>query len=462
MLFGAVVAAALLAACGGGGGAPALPTNAPPVGGPGNPAVSSSARPAVVGDTFAFSGSSLESDVYTYPVGSPFPSTSTAAKTGENVVVTASADPLGAGGTDFHTTTTTVGTTATHVTTGDSYYSTESAGSGTNFVLNAQQSVDDSRNSYSWTYTTPQILDELPESAGASWTNSPAGMYKENDADGATIVRTTNADGTYTENDGFPSGPAGLTGFIQKMSYTVNPDGSGAWNIYYLGAPGPTLVSYSAPTAGTISVSVTNPTPTPAPGATGTPAPNPPILYASPVAWFSPSPKLYQESDAVSTGVTYPASCAVPSAFGTSGNSIAQIITKIDPILGLEEATTTTTYTAQGFGPVCVAMNDVQTYYYDYLNDTAFAAGFANFVGTPQVTKTYTQTLTLQTAGTSIQSEARSTKSTAVAPISTALFAADRTSFRMHIARERAQARMAYAKMLFRIVAPTLSLGGNR
>ncbi len=452
MLFGAVAAAALLAACGG-GGAPALPSTAPPVGGAGNPAVSSSARPAVVGDTFAFSGSSQESDVYTYPVGSPFPSTATAAKISENVVVTASSDPLGSGGTDFHSTTTTVGTTSTRTATGDSYYSTVSAGSGTNFVLNAQQSVDDSKNTYAWTYTTPQILDVLPESAGATWTNSPAGSYNETDADGATIARTTNADGTYTENDTF------ATGGVPSMQFLVNPDGSGAWTFNYYGTS--YLIAYSAPTAGSITVSILNPTPAPSPGATGTPAPNPPIVIATPAAWFSPSPKLYQESDTVSTGVSFPASCAVPSTFGTSGDSIAQVVTKLDPIFGLDEVTTTTTYTAQGFGPVCVAMNDVQTYYYDYLNDTAGAANIAAYVGTPQLTKTYAQTLTLQTAGTSIQSDARSTKSTALAPISTALYAADRTSFRMHIARERAQARTAFVKMLVRI-APTLLSGGNR
>ncbi len=454
MLFGAVAAAALLAACGG-GGAPALPTTAPPVGGPGNPAVSSSARPAAIGDTFAFSGSSQESDVYTYPVGSPFPSTATAAKISENVVVTASSDPLGIGGTDFHSTTTTVGTSATRTESGDSYYSTLSAGSGTNFVLNAQQSVDDSKNAYTWTYTTPQILDELPESAGATWTNSPAGTYSESDADGARVARTTNADGSYNETDTF------ATGGVPSMQFNVQPDGSGAWDLDFLGAPAPSMILlYSAPTAGTISVSVLNPTPAPSPGATGTPAPNPPILIATPAAWFSPSPKLYQESDTVSTGASFPASCAVPSAFGTSGNSIAQVVTKIDPIFGLDEVTTTT-YTAQGFGPVCVAMNDVQTYYYDYLNDTASAANFAAYVGTPQLTKTYSQILTLQTSGTSIQSEARSTKSAAIAPISTALYAADRTNFRMHIARERAQARTAFVKMLVRI-APTLLPGGNR
>ncbi|MDH2909043.1 MAG: hypothetical protein PXZ07_02905 [Candidatus Eremiobacteraeota bacterium] len=454
MLFGAVAAAALLAACGG-GGAPALPTNPPPVGGPGNPAVSSSARPAMVGDTFAFSGSSLENDVYTYPVGSPFPNTSTAAKISENVIVTASADPLGAGGTDFHSTTTTVGTSATRTATGDSYYSTLSAGSGTDFVLNAQQSVDDSKNTYAWSYTTPQILDELPESAGATWTNSPAGTYNETDADRATISRTTNADGTYTESDSLP------TGAIQSMAFSVQPDGSGTWAITFVGYPYPSIVSYTAPTAGTIAVSVLNPTPTPSPGAIGTPAPNPPIVIATPAAWFSPSPKLYQESDTVSTGVTFPASCAVPSAFGASGNSIVQVINKIDPIFGLDEVTTTTTYTAQGFGPVCVAMNDVQTYYYDYLNDTAGSAGLAAYVGTPQLTKTYAQTLTLQTAGTAIQSSGRSTKSLGIAPIAPALFAADRTNFRMHIARERAQARTAFAKMLVRS-APALFFGGNR
>ncbi len=452
MLLGALATAALLAACGG-GGAPALPTNPPPVGGPGNPAVSSSARPAAVGDTFAFSGSSLESDVFTYPVASPFPNTSTAAKVSENVVVTASADPLGVGGTDFHTTITTVGTTATHVTTGDSYYSTIGAGSNTNFVLNAQQSVDDSKNTFAWSYSTPQILDMLPETSGNAWTNSPAGLYKEVDADGSTIVRTTNADGTYTETDTYPSGTS------PSMHFVVAPDGSGTWSFSYFGVP--YIFSFSAPSAGAISVSYISPTPAPSPGAIGTPPPNPPVLYATPVAWFSPSPKLYQENDAVSTGVTYPAACAVPSTFGANGNSIVQTITKIDPILGLDEVTTTTTFTAQGFGPVCVTMNDVQTYYYNLLSDTFASAGFGNFVGTPQVTKTYTQTLTLQPTGTSIQSDARSTKSVTVAPISTPIFAADRTAFQIHIARERAQARTALVKMILRI-APTLSIGGNR
>ncbi|HUY11535.1 MAG TPA: hypothetical protein VMV73_04660, partial [Candidatus Dormibacteraeota bacterium] len=290
-LFGVVATAALLAACGGGGGVPSLSSTASPIGGPGNPAATSSSRPASVGDTFAFAGASLESDVYTYPVASPFPNTTAAAQITENVVVTASANPLGSGGTDFHAVTTTAAAQVTHTATSDAYYSTVAAGSGTNFVLNAQQSVDDSNNKFVWNYTTPQILDEIPETSGATWTNSPAGTYAETDADGATVARTIAASGTYSETDTFP-------GTALPVQIAVNADGSGTLSENYFNFL-PIDFAYSAPTAGAISISYLIPTPAPAPGATGTPAPNPPTVIATPAAWFSPSPTLYSESDTV-------------------------------------------------------------------------------------------------------------------------------------------------------------------
>jgi hypothetical protein len=148
--------------------------------------------------------------------------------------------------------------------------------------------------------------------------------------------------------------------------------------------------------------------------------------------WYGSSPSLSTEQDKTATVGAFPATCAVPSSYGTAGADVNQTVNKTDTILGYTEKTVVDTYVVQGFGPVCVAMNDVQTSYYDYLNNTPFSFVFQS---TPLGTSTISELLTLQ-PGATIKSAGRKAES-ASGPIASATFAVARAHFDAAIDTER-------------------------
>lgn len=337
---------------------------------------------------------------------------------------------------NFHTVENDAYSLRTSTTTSDALYSFVPAGAGFNFVLdslNASDSNAPTADTYQYAYATPMVLDELPETNGAVWSNSGAVTITEKDADGTTATRIYKADGSYTEAQNQPGG--------QVANIAENADGGGSYGGSYLftgtlasltfSAPSPVP---SAPPQITIALNFP-PAPTPDPSAspgvpTPSPAPTPQTLKLS--TWYGSAPTLYAESDTVATGVAFPATCSVPSGYGTNGADVKQTIDKIDTILGYKDHTVTDSYVVQGFGPVCVLMADTQTNYYDYLNDTQFSFVFSH---TPISTSTISETLTLQ-PGATIRSAGRKAQSSAGA-ISLQTFAAGRARFANAIERER-------------------------
>ncbi len=376
--FGALILAAGLVACGGGGGGGSSSSGGAP------PTASPTSTPPV-GNQFTYTGTLTQTDTYTYPTPSPFPSTNASATVSLSVTVTSSPAPFTTPTndpydiyyseqdafpteTDLSTTDTWAATTSSAI---DEYGSLVTIGSG------------ETAATILWVYSAPYVLDELPETNGASWTNSPEGYSTEDDPGDLTISRYVESARNYNETQELTGG--------YNLVITENSDGSGTYSGTVLTAYGITDFSYSAPSDGKITVEVVFPSPSP-------PAtPEPALVLATPPAWYGSTPTFYTESDTDTNPVTFPVSCNVPSTYGTSGNMVKRTITSLDTILGYAESQTYESYDNSAASIVCIVMNDVQTYYYDYLDDTEQSYDdFAAFVGTPQQTATTSETVGLQ------------------------------------------------------------------
>ena len=335
------------------------------------------ARPATVGNTFAYGGTETNTGTYTYPSINPsispgpassMPPTAGTAAVTTNITVQAAPTPFfttTASVVDVHSVETDAFALRSNVTTTDAWFGTSASA----YSLYGSSSNDGAGDSFTTAFTAPQVVDEIPEVAG-SWTNSPAATLTESDSDGTSSTRTIAAGGTYTETQTIPDGYA--------LTITTNADGSGSYGGTAFSAfHGRSAFVYSAPAAGVVTVSV-QPTPQGA-----SPAPSP-LVVATPAAFFSPAPALYNESDVLSTNVPFSnnAACAVPTQFGASGNEVFQTIGRIDPVLGYTESETIATYSSPGIGPVCIVLFDSQSYYYNYNNDdgriTSYSAVFGN------------------------------------------------------------------------------------
>lgn len=332
---------------------------------------------------YVYSGTLTQSETFTYPTPSPLPSTSSSASISETVTFGASPAPNASGAVDVHAVAVANGALSSSTTTSDTWVGT----SGSALVEYATQSndgVSPTPDTYETLFASPAQIDTVPEAKG-SWTNSAAQTIDESDADGTTDSRVVASNGTYTDTETIPSGYTVLT--------NDNADGSGLiTGTLFTDDFGIVGFTFGAPSGGTIPVDVEY-------SATSS------ASDGTPTAWFSSPPTLSAETDTETTGVTYPAGCSVPSIEGTSGNSIVQQISTLDPIFGETDVRTNTTYTSPSYGPVCIVMNDVQTYYYDYTGDTQQSYyDFATFAGTVLSTITTSETLTLQSAnGNTVQ-----------------------------------------------------------
>ena len=374
-LAGACLAFAL-AACGG-GATGNIPNGPPPTVGPtGQPTSPPTGPPTAPpttppGTSLNYAGTLTQTNTYKYPEPSPFPGTSTTAQV-TNVVAVSAAKPVPplsapAAAEDYRATETDAYPLQSVLTTTDSWEADVTTGASTKFLQYATNVATNGNASTASTigtqYSAPQILDEIPETNGTSWTNTNGGTVNETDADGTTDKTTRSANGTYTDLQRIANTTATLT-------IAVNADGSGS----YGGSTFPLIYgfdhfAFSKPSGGKITIAIIA-TPAPAPTASATPEPTaPPHVIATPAAWFASGAPLYADKTTVATGVSFPSVCNVPAQFGTSGNALTRKIASYDPVLGFTDAQTMITYVA-GAGPVCERLNDLQTTYYDYLNDT--------------------------------------------------------------------------------------------
>ena len=431
---------AALVACGGGGGNPNPPVRSSPT-----PIVTATPTPYGYGDSMSFAGTQQATATFAYPSPSPYPSTSTALTITQTVSVGSSPNPPApASAGDFHTVETDASALVTHTTTTDAWLGL----SGAELVEYLSKSVDDSGNSLTATYQPALVLDEYPETGGASWSNGAGVSYAEKDADGSSSTRVYAGNGTYTETTNSVANNV-------KTTITENADGSGSisTNGTYLGGA-VNDIQIAAPSNNQITVTVNYvqpPTPSPAPSGQPSPTPAPtiaPVVYTAP-AWYGTSaPVFYSQNTVVTTGVSYPSSCSVPAAYGTSGNELVQTTNSLDTVMGYTETHVQTTYTNSQYGPVCVVISDVQNDYYDYQDDFGVANGYhLHFPGTALSTSTLSQTLTLQ-AGATVHDVVRRAQSqqTQTVPITMARIAAANAAVRLQAERARHAREMHFLR----------------
>ena len=408
-----------------------------------------SQRPASGGDTYTFTGSLTQTFNRTFqtpmPGQSPMPVSSTTTNVTQSILVKSGTSYQGQSGLyDFALSETDVTPLKTSTSTSDSYYGF--GANGASELNYGSQWADESGDTLATTYPTPLIVDELPETQGAQWTNAAAASIYENisnDSSGQALTshRVYNADGTYTEATTYP--PGYILASLAQSTITENPDGSGSYMVpaaggflNFFGFSAPSTAQSATPTI-TVNVYYSA---TPAPGA-------PPDGVNQVPAWYPPKPTLYSESDVDNGLQTLPQTCKVPAAFGTQAMQLVQTINRLDTVLGYTDVQTTTSYVVNGFGPVCVQLNDLQTDYYDFNDDGSLFTPN----GQPLQTTTTAETLTLQQNGTSVIGTMKSQSATR--KLTTALIhaAGGRFAFavdHVRLARERAFAHTAASRLI--------------
>ncbi len=369
-LLGAAVVSAL-AACGGGGG-----SGTPAPGPSPNPSPAGSFRPAKNGDSFHYDGTLVETfwrPAQPGPSNAPSPvPTSTTNWTVDNLTTVATnATFHGMGGlTDFAENEVDTGLqTISSVT--DDFFLFPASGAGP-LIEDGFQSIDSN-----FVLTDVQrsassgVVDMLPETAGALWSDTALRTSVETDPDRQTLTRYTNADGSYAETDAFPDGTL--------SSAIANPDGSGLYQVLK-GTPSETDYTYTAPAGGNITITVTAP---------ASPVPSPTVFT---VPDWQPAGGLASDSYADNGIVAIPAGCALPANFGTHGYDVSEHRTAVDPIFGSIEDVTEHAYIVQGRGVACVTRHDSLTAYYDFTGQN----GLAFFAGTPIQYTLFDETISLR------------------------------------------------------------------
>jgi hypothetical protein len=450
-----------LAGCGGGSGGGTPPTAAP------SPSFTGS-RPAGNGDAFGFAGGMTQlyvrPPVTDTPLPSPNPtsSSSTVSTVAQQVTVASGATFQGRTGLfDFTIAETDTAPLKTTTLVTDEYLAYGTAGLTTAVSIVGSKTTSSDGAVFVTVFGPGNgLLDVLPEAPGriGSAPNNATLTVTETDPDGQVTTRSTNPDGTYQEQAQFPDGTSSLA--------TELADGTGTYSVPYVipgtpygdgVAPPNTVLTIHPPanlptTVPFIPVSIAysyGTAPSPAPSATPAATPTPvqrsvrPVWYPGGVYPTVPSSETYVNAGAAAL----PPACNVPAALlgGRPTNQLVQSIARTDIVFGETEAETTTTYTAEGLGVVCLQLSDIVTHYYDFSGQNLRALATS---GTPLQIDTLTETLALQSASVKASNASRGAQSlglaAAVPPVRTSIrLAAERERLRRHAAAFRSFHRSA-------------------
>lgn len=392
-----------LCACGGGGSStaspPAAPSAAPSTSA--SPTPQPSPYPLTAGDRFVYAGQLVQAD-QSFPElvapGSPSPEpiAVTTVNVTQNVSVGTNQTFNGASGlTDLHSAETDALASGLETTTAttDTYELIAASGTASTLLDYGSQYADEAGDGVSTLLTPAVVLDELPEVAGARWTNGPGSTIDEaiaGDTNGSavTVVRTINADGSYSEKTTYPAGYS-APGYTGVGNIQENSDGSGSFS--FVADGGAISITYSPP----------EPQPTGGPlitineyhslDTTGTPT----STFQFP-SWYGSSAALYAETDLDQGIVAVPAACNLAKNFPTQATARMQSIARTDTILGYTETQTTTSDVAPGYGVLCSTLTDKETLYYDFSGDQAYVFTQAP----PLEITTVAETLALQPSST--------------------------------------------------------------
>ncbi len=372
-----------------------MPTS-PPAG----PALANPARPLHNNDSFAYSGSTQQTFVYTG--ASPKPSSSTLFAVKQNIAVTSNATFNGTSGLyDFKTAETDTSPLQSISISTDTYYGTVAGVGSTYLVDYGYASSDSNGEKFIVTYANPGptsgLIDVLPETSGTAWSNSGAQTIAQSESSGFTASRAYAADGSYTDTSNYPqAGAARPTATPLVATIATNADGSATYNLPLFGPPNAT-VSYSAPASnGAISIVLTAPGSTPQ---------SPPVVVQSAAvgAWFQLPLRLYQELDRDNGAVAIPAACNVPPSFGSQANQIEQKSVRVDPVLGTLDTFDQLSYVVPVTGVVCVQLQDRTLTYYDYSGQGSAGPTGISFAGGNSPFETATLATTIGLTGATIQ-----------------------------------------------------------
>ena len=430
--LGSLLAASVIAGCGGSGatignsgpspGSIATPTLAPgvtpsptPAGtlAPGQtpsptPSPSASAtpmgsiyHPSSNADAFTMVGSLLVTYSRPNQFPSPEPTSTTLDQVTQQIAVSNPASFNGTSGVEFaisETDNQIDPTTQTFGDTLDQYYSFSNTIYAGNFLDLGYNATDDTGYTVGLVNgPNDRLADVLPETAGATWSNAAGRTLTTNDGMGQTSSTTYADDGSYTGTITYPNlnpspNPTGSQ-LTNTATLVAKTDGSAqlvtprdGLDLQY-----DSTYTMEAPTAsgpsGTITVTTllapaANSTSTPE--ATSTTIPN----------WMPASVpgSLASETDVDNGPMGLPSQCSAASAISSSTpNQIVQTKTSVDPLNGVLDTATTTTYDTVNVGPVCVILHDVATAYYDLSG----ANGASYFEGAPIQVTTTDETLAL-------------------------------------------------------------------
>ena len=377
-----------LPGCGGGsGGSNTLPSqigqsSSTPTPAPASaptPAVSPSPYPHTEGDVFVYGGTLTQAyqsfpEVVAPGTPAPEPTSVTTQNVTQTVTVRANQSFNGGSGLfDMHSAeidSYASGLKSTTSTT-DTYEAIAQAGSSSQLVSYGTQFTDEAGDSMTVSYAPQIILDQLPHTPGAQWSNGPGATVLQalaGNANGSaiTVQRTVHSDGTYSETTTYPPGYA-APGYTGTGNIQENTDGSG------------TFAWVSNGSAITLEYSEPVPQATGAPlitvaeffGLDPTPANAPNASFTLPT-WYGSAPAFYGETDKDLGAVPVPSSCGLNSSFPKQAYAIAQTVDRTDTVLGYTEHQTVTNYAADGYGTLCTVLSDTQTLYYDFNGDQAF------------------------------------------------------------------------------------------
>jgi hypothetical protein len=340
-----------------------------------------SQRPATSGDTYNYTGTWSQTFAR-----SGQPDSTTSATLAEAVTVTPAPTFNSVSGLDdFHAVdVSTANLTTTTLTTDE--YDGFSGTSPIQFLTYGNASNDGEGNTSVSTFATPQVLDQLPESSGASWTNNGAVTIADTDASTETSTQTYLANGIYNESITYPASSIYYASGAPPSTIVENADSSGTITLNIYGEA--LVVTNSAPSAGAITLNEYV---------------NPPAssLDTTTIAtWFSLPAAFYSESDSNAGTTPLPGSCKTGSSIPTTVNKLVQTISRLDTVFGYTDAEEIDSYVATGYGAVCSVMTDTLTQYYNIEGDMApTTQGFAPIItwaSAPYQITTTTQMLALQ------------------------------------------------------------------
>ncbi len=371
-----------LAGCGGsstGSAGSVLPATSASTGTASNPTPSPSPYPQTAGSSLTYAGTLTQTFV-SYPEvvapGSPSPeptATTLVNVTQQISVLGNQAFNGGSGLTDLHSVETDADASGLKTTTSttDTFETIAQSGSSQQLLNYGSQFADEAGDTMTTSYAPQRVEDQLPETAGAQWSNGAGATVLEaiaGNANGSpvTVQRNVHTDGTYSENTTYPPGYSapGYTGIGEIQE---NTDGSGtfAW-VADLSA---LTIEYSAP----VPQATGAPMITIAEFAGLDPTPDTPPTQAFTLStWYGSAPSFYNEIDRDLGSVAVPAVCKLNATLPQSAIAVQETTSRTDTVIGYTESDTQTTYVAAGYGPVCIVLHDVQTLYYDFNGDQAF------------------------------------------------------------------------------------------